>query len=110
MLQRQPRFYGPLDTLAAMECLGRKIAILGDMFELGRISEQAHVEIGAYAAERCDNYSLWVDGPQLLQGAGRGEVFAAPDDLLRSLPQVRSGDLVLVKASCWSSLERVWSA
>jgi UDP-N-acetylmuramoyl-tripeptide--D-alanyl-D-alanine ligase len=97
-----------LDTLAAMECLGRKIAILGDMLELGRISEQAHVEIGAYAAERCDNLFFvgrWAESYR--RGAGRGEVFAAPDDFLRSLPQVRSGDLVLVKASRGLRLERV---
>ena len=41
-----------LDLLAASE--PRRIALLGDMFELGSEEEAAHREIGAYAAERCD--------------------------------------------------------
>src|SRR5690606_38232246 len=39
-----------LDTLAAMECTGQKIAVLGDMLELGRFSDEAHAGVGAYAA------------------------------------------------------------
>ncbi len=31
-----------LDTLAHMYCSGKRIAILGDMLELGEISDQAH--------------------------------------------------------------------
>ena len=41
-----------LDLLAS--CRPRRIALLGDMFELGAEEQAAHREIGVYAADRCD--------------------------------------------------------
>jgi len=43
-----------LDSLAALEVTGRKIAVLGDMLELGKFSITEHKEIGRYAAKRVD--------------------------------------------------------
>lgn len=40
-----------LDVLCHMETKGRRIAVLGDMFELGENSEQYHYEIGTYIAD-----------------------------------------------------------
>ena len=48
----------PLSMMAALDLLAasqpRRIALLGDMFELGSEERMAHREIGTYAAERCD--------------------------------------------------------
>lgn len=41
-----------IDLLAKAE--GRKIAVLGDMFELGEREKELHYEVGAYAADKVD--------------------------------------------------------
>lgn len=50
-------------TLKEYPVRGRRVAVLGDMFELGAITRQAHAEVGALAA-RC--------GVDLLADRGRG--------------------------------------
>ena len=40
-----------LETLRELPCEGRRVAVLGDMAELGAHSEAAHVEVGRCAAE-----------------------------------------------------------
>jgi UDP-N-acetylmuramoyl-tripeptide--D-alanyl-D-alanine ligase len=97
-----------LDTFAAMECQGRRLAILGDMLELGRLSRDAHREVGEYAAQVCDElYFVGQWAETYRQGAGGGKAFASVEDLLNNLPRVESGDLVLVKASRGLRFERV---
>ena len=41
-----------LDALAAIETSGRRVAVLGDMLELGAEAERYHGEIGAHASGR----------------------------------------------------------
>jgi UDP-N-acetylmuramoyl-tripeptide--D-alanyl-D-alanine ligase len=104
-----------LDTLSRFPCSGRRIAVLGDMAELGASREPAHVEIGRRAAERGidllisvgQNASLTADGARK---AGLAHVIVSPQaeaagPVLRE--QVRPGDVILVKASRSSRLERV---
>lgn len=43
-----------LDTLATMPNAKRKIAVLGDMLELGRFSVDEHKRVGSHAARVCD--------------------------------------------------------
>ena len=40
-----------LATFAAMEVEGRRIAVLGDMLELGDFSRECHERVGTYAAQ-----------------------------------------------------------
>lgn len=101
-----------LDLLAS--CRPRRIALLGDMFELGTEEEPAHREIGAYSAERCD----WLIGvgerSRYLVEAAResgqaqacwvAEADQALDMLRHSL---ESNDTLLVKASHAMHLETV---
>jgi UDP-N-acetylmuramoyl-tripeptide--D-alanyl-D-alanine ligase len=113
----------PPSTRAALDALveitplsGQKIAVLGDMLELGTDSERLHAEIGAYAAARVDQ--LITIGPQSLAmhaaAAALGERRLHTDDPEAAAARVsavsRAGDVVLVKASRGMRLERVIEA
>ena len=100
---------GALDTLGHMFCSGQRVAILGDMLELGEITEQAHIEVGRHAGE-CANHLIFIGQYATLmhQGAGRGEVYASIDHFLESGDlKFDEGDLVLVKASRSLHFERI---
>jgi UDP-N-acetylmuramoyl-tripeptide--D-alanyl-D-alanine ligase len=51
-----------LKTLGGIKLKGRKIAVLGDMLELGRYTKETHESIGKIAKENCD--ILIVVGPR----------------------------------------------
>ncbi len=98
-----------LETLAALPCTGRRIAVVGDMLELGETGPALHAEVGRHAA------TLPID---VLVGVGRlGRLIA---EAAAGLPQThtaetadavtletRPGDLVLLKGSRGMKLERV---
>lgn len=93
---------------------GRRVAVLGDMLELGPDERRFHAEVGAHARERGVGLLIAV-GPRaaaMLPPFG-GEGHAVPDAeaaaaLLPTL--VRSGDTVLIKASRGVGLEVVADA
>ncbi len=101
-----------LDVLA--KCAGRRVAILGDMRELGEASAMLHEQIGRYAASLGIERILCVgsESERMYAGAnsaapGTARYFAAQEDLLEALPAlVCKGDIVLVKASRGMYLER----
>lgn len=106
-----------LSTFAALGVEGRKIAILGDMGELGLISEEGHARVGADAAAAGVDLLVCV-GP-LSRGTARAaeeaglaaDRIVCVDDAAAALayarPLVDKGDAVLVKASHSVGLERV---
>ncbi len=87
-----------LDTLANFA--GRKVAILGDMKELGTEELRLHFETGEYAKLKAD--AVIAVGPlaiELAKGAD-GEWFENLEQLKNAIPAlVHDGDTVLVKAS-----------
>ena len=102
------------DTGAAAN---RKIAVLGDMLELGAQSERLHIEIGCYLAALKIDILLAV-GPlsaHVVKGAReegmKAEValhFDSKDNLGDHLNSIlRTGDVVLVKASRGMALEEI---
>jgi UDP-N-acetylmuramoyl-tripeptide--D-alanyl-D-alanine ligase len=103
-----------LDDLAASQG-GRRVAVLGDMLELGGQERRMHREIGAYARARGVELLLTV-GPlasEMRKGEGEGAVYSVPGaaeaaKLLGRL--LRAGDVVLVKGSRGMELERVAQA
>jgi UDP-N-acetylmuramoyl-tripeptide--D-alanyl-D-alanine ligase len=102
-----------LDELAASEG-GRRVAVLGDMLELGGQERRLHREIGAYARARGVELLLTV-GPlaREMGEEGDGSVYSVSDaveaaTLLGRL--LRAGDVVLVKGSRGMELERVAQA
>lgn len=90
---------------------GRRIAVLGDMLELGDEARRFHREVGAYAA-RCGIDLLlctgrWAEDMAAGAGEGRAEVLDR-EGLVRRLRELtRPGDKVLVKASRRVALEEV---
>ncbi|MFI8933334.1 UDP-N-acetylmuramoyl-tripeptide--D-alanyl-D-alanine ligase [Streptomyces sp. NPDC053474] len=99
-----------LDTLAAIEGK-RRIAVLGEMLELGDDSEAQHHAIGEYAAFHAD-VVLAVGAQPIADGAGERAV-ALPDNAaavewLRG--RLTAGDVVLVKASRGARLDEVSAA
>lgn len=104
-----------LETLTDLPCVGRRVAVLGDMAELGCHAEAAHVEVGN-AAARLAVDRLWTVGSRsrvtadAARQAGMQAVEAHPDmeSVVRSMIQyLRPGDAVLVKASRSARLERL---
>jgi UDP-N-acetylmuramoyl-tripeptide--D-alanyl-D-alanine ligase len=103
-----------LDDLAAQDPDGRRIAVLGDMLELGPDEVALHREVGAHAA--ASGVSLLVTvGPLAAEMASPfgGEtlsVASARDAAAVLRGRLAAGDLVLVKASRGVGLEAVAEA
>jgi UDP-N-acetylmuramoyl-tripeptide--D-alanyl-D-alanine ligase len=107
-----------LQTLRELPCKGRRVAVLGDMAELGAHSETAHEEIGRRAAELGVGqlFAVGKMAPVMARaarGAGLNRVFEFADmetaaAAVKSF--VKSGDVVLLKASRATRLERIGEA
>jgi UDP-N-acetylmuramoyl-tripeptide--D-alanyl-D-alanine ligase len=104
-----------LRTLQELACKGRRVAVLGDMAELGAHSEGAHEEVGRQAAELGIAQLFAVGKMASVMGraaraAGLNRVFEFADvetaaAAVKSF--VKPGDLVLLKASRVMRLERI---
>jgi UDP-N-acetylmuramoyl-tripeptide--D-alanyl-D-alanine ligase len=98
-----------LDDLAA-SASGRRVAVLGDMLELGPEEVRFHAEIGAHAREAGVDLLVAV-GPRAAHFAdGYGEVVALPDAraAAETVPGLlQPGDTVLLKGSRGVGLEVV---
>ncbi len=101
-----------LRALAQTGTTGHRIAILGDMLELGRYADEAHAEVGVLASELGIDVVIGVGagGDQIAAAAIGDDVHTAPDAVgaLRiAIDTVEPGDAVLVKASHAVGLETV---
>jgi UDP-N-acetylmuramoyl-tripeptide--D-alanyl-D-alanine ligase len=101
-----------LDALAVIEGR-RRIAVLGEMLELGDVSETEHRAVGEYAARRADLVVAVGEAARpLADGAGNRAVILADNDAavdwLRG--HLAIGDVVLVKASRGARLDEVAAA
>ena len=107
-----------IDLLATAK--ERKVAVLGDMFELGECEAKLHGEVGAYAADagidvlicvgklsRC----MYEQGKRHMAARPKkGQVyyFTTRDEMLEKLPELlKKQDAVLVKASHGMQFEKV---
>lgn len=113
----------PESTLAALNLLeemgGHKIAVLGDMLELGPYERQGHEMVGVRAAEVCDELiTVGKLGAIIAQAARQaglparlitevGTVQEAIDFLQNRL---QKGDVVLIKGSHGLHMDRIVSA
>jgi UDP-N-acetylmuramoyl-tripeptide--D-alanyl-D-alanine ligase len=115
----------PVSMQAALDLLdaasGRKIAVLGDMLELGSEEERAHREVGARAARSadwlvvCGPRSAWIAEEAEREGleADRIRRTANPVEAVDAVRTILSGGeggwSVLVKGSRGMKLEQVVS-
>ena len=101
----------PMSMRAALDDLasaapGRRVAVLGDMLELGPDEVHFHREIGAYARER--GVDLLVTVGPLAAAMGGDQAVQDADEAAALLPELlEDGDTVLVKASRGVGLEVV---
>ena len=104
-----------LETLRDLPLQGRRVAVLGDMAELGAQSEAAHVEVGKFAAELKIGQLFTVGKMSAVtakaaRDAGLTRVMEFPDveAAIRDVKNfLKTGDVVLLKASRSSRLERI---
>ncbi|WP_025707228.1 glutamate ligase domain-containing protein, partial [Paenibacillus graminis] len=105
-----------IDVLQAMKCVGKRIAVLGDMLELGPDEALFHEEIGSYL-DPAQTDLVFTFGPLSAHIARKAEerfgperVFAFTDkkELTAALTgQIDPRDVVLFKASRGMRLEEV---
>jgi UDP-N-acetylmuramoyl-tripeptide--D-alanyl-D-alanine ligase len=104
-----------LQTLVDLPCKGRRVAVLGDMAELGVHTGPAHAEVGRRAAELGVGqlFAVGRQAPVMAQAArdaGLTRVIEFPDvEPAASALQhfVKAGDLVLLKGSRVTRMERL---
>jgi UDP-N-acetylmuramoyl-tripeptide--D-alanyl-D-alanine ligase len=101
-----------VDALAAMPAK-RRIVVVGEMLELGPVSEELHRQAGRHIATKKINVLLGVRGQaqQVVEAANeagmRAEFVATPEEAGDWLArETRDGDVVLLKASRGVKLER----
>ncbi len=107
-----------LQTIGNMKAPGKRIAVLGDMLELGKQSGELHAQIGAMVPEMNFDLLLTVgkDARNYVKGAkakGMKAVFHfdSVDDIIEFLKgTVAEGDVLLVKGSRGMHMERVVDA
>jgi len=107
--------FAALETLHDFPCSGRRIAVLGDMAELGEHKFAAHADIGRKAAELGTIQLVTVGAmashtAQAARAAGLSDVTECRDvaEATAALKKiVREGDVILLKASRVMGLERV---
>jgi len=110
-----------IETLAGLKPEGRRVAVLGDMRELGQATERYHREIGEYAATSGGLDLLVCIGANsdliaesaVAAGLNATSVLRFPDAPAAALavPRVlQAGDLVLLKASRAMRLETLGEA
>ncbi len=104
-----------LQTLVELPCKGRRVAVLGDMAELGAHSEAAHEEVGRRAAELGVGQIFAVGKMAALTARGARDAglnrvleFADVEGAANALKSfLKTGDVLLLKASRAARLERI---
>ncbi len=111
----------PLSMQAALETLAdlpakRRVAVLGDMLEIGKYTPEAHERVGRLAAKHVDLLftvglrSKFIAEAAQASGMKRANIFSfdTAEEAARPLQEaMRKGDLVLIKGSHAMRLDKV---
>ncbi len=107
--------HAALDTLKILQA-PRKIAVLGDMLEIGKYAESAHRALGDLASQIADQLfvvgdkSVFIAEEAAIKGMLTSNIFQFEDALTcaKKLQEIiKKGDLILIKASHGIHLEKV---
>jgi UDP-N-acetylmuramoyl-tripeptide--D-alanyl-D-alanine ligase len=112
----------PESTMAALNLLseipGRKVAVLGGMFELGQYEKHGHEMVGIRASEIADQLITLGDNGKMISeaalaagmAANRVQNFETTDQVVETLRSLlKEGDVVLVKGSHGLRMDRIVS-
>jgi len=113
----------PESTMAALNLLaeleGRKIAVLGDMLELGQYEEKGHHMVGVRAAQVCNELiAIGERSKMIVSGAKTTGMRASRITWVADVPEaiellknkLKAGDVVLLKGSHGLHMERIAAA
>ena len=112
----------PVSMKASIDVLskapGRKIAVLGDMGELGKEEKELHAQVGTYLSEKnIDHLFCAGELSREMAREAKGnprctvEHFSSKEDLIPALLQeVKEGDTILVKASHFMEYPKIIEA
>jgi UDP-N-acetylmuramoyl-tripeptide--D-alanyl-D-alanine ligase len=113
----------PASTIAALNLLkkltGRRVAILGDMLELGIYEEEGHQSVGEHLAHSADLAILVGERAKMIaeaacrQGFKESNLYHFPDSLTAAAPArdlIKKGDIVLIKGSNSMQMDRITAA
>jgi UDP-N-acetylmuramoyl-tripeptide--D-alanyl-D-alanine ligase len=106
-----------LNILSEFPSEGRKIAVFGDMLELGKMTEEGHREVGLEVVRRGVDY-LFVIGEKSRDIARAAKEAGMPEDKVFHFPftmeagvflqeRIKPGDVILVKGSRGSKMEQM---
>ncbi len=106
-----------LDILAQVRSGGRRVAVLGDMLELGALTEEAHREIGRHAAQLGVNLLItvgvaahFIADEARAAGLDESAVFsfdASPEAGVFLQDRMHEGDVILIKGSQGVRCEKI---
>ncbi len=97
-----------IDVLQSLKGSGKSVAVLADMLELGELSEQAHFDVGVYAAKAGVNEIVTIGkrAAKIAEGAVSAGLAAGCKSFLENgeaaaylQSRLKAGDAVLVKGS-----------
>lgn len=106
-----------LETLSQVAAEGHRIAVLGDMLELGEHEGEAHLGVGALAGQNAD--VVYLLGERMVKHTAEGAILAdmpttsiircaSHAEIARQLHQsLRAGDVILIKGSRGMAMEKV---
>ncbi len=104
-----------LNLLGEVMCTGKKIAVLGDMLELGKFSQGEHRRLGAIAAQKVDTLvCVGIRAKDFAEGAHeagmrKNKIFMRDDALAGAAcvkTLMKKGDVIYVKGSQGMRMER----
>ena len=106
-----------LDLLCGLDATGRRVAVLGEMGELGDEAPRFHELVGAYAAAKKLDQLVCVGGELAGHMAAAARLMGMPEDRVSHMPDTASAlarwgstfsatDMVLVKGSHAVGLDR----
>lgn len=112
----------PASTIAALKLLkglqGRRVAILGDMLELGQYEEKGHRSVGVFAADATDVLILvgertkTTEKAALENGFFKENLYWYPNSEEAAEPaadMIQKGDIVLIKGSNSMRMDKIFT-